>query len=130
MNCTEVQELLPALIYGDLEPEARTAVETHLAQCAGCREEQAALGAAHVPAVRVRADAARFQMQKESAQEHVHADQPGGHRNGRGALEGERCQPSISGYRDHGADRWDEREAGGIGLYRSGKRRPACRTDG
>jgi hypothetical protein len=43
MNCEHARELLPALIYGDLSPETKIAVDNHLATCPRCREEQAAL---------------------------------------------------------------------------------------
>jgi hypothetical protein len=74
MNCAEVQELLPALLYGDLEPAAKAGVESHLAQCATCREEQAALAATRqalgmLPAPTVRVDVARVYQHAAATQE-------------------------------------------------------------
>jgi hypothetical protein len=43
MNCTAIRTHLPALLYGDLEPIVANLVQTHLATCAACRQEQAAL---------------------------------------------------------------------------------------
>ncbi|HMP03897.1 MAG TPA: zf-HC2 domain-containing protein [Gemmatales bacterium] len=43
MTCTEVVALLPLDLYGDLEEAERSQVEKHLADCAACRSERAAL---------------------------------------------------------------------------------------
>lgn len=43
MTCTETRVLLPLHAYGDLSPAERANVETHLAECAACRVEAAAL---------------------------------------------------------------------------------------
>jgi anti-sigma factor RsiW len=45
MNCHEVIDLLPLLLYGDLGAAERAAVEAHLASCGECRAELAALAA-------------------------------------------------------------------------------------
>lgn len=37
MNCQELEESLPLLLYGDLSPRERSACEEHLAGCASCR---------------------------------------------------------------------------------------------
>jgi hypothetical protein len=43
MNCSEVHNHLPAFLYGDLTAEERQTVQTHLADCAACRQEVDAL---------------------------------------------------------------------------------------
>lgn len=43
MNCTQARHHLPALIYGDLTPSEKTAVENHLEKCLSCRQEYTAL---------------------------------------------------------------------------------------
>jgi hypothetical protein len=43
MTCTDARTQLPALLYGDLPPTAADAVRGHLAGCAACRQEYAAL---------------------------------------------------------------------------------------
>jgi anti-sigma factor RsiW len=43
MNCAQVREALPGLLYGHLEGGTAAAVENHLAQCPDCRRERAAL---------------------------------------------------------------------------------------
>lgn len=43
MNCSEVVERLPALLEGELSPEAEQAVRLHLSACMACREEEHAL---------------------------------------------------------------------------------------
>lgn len=43
MNCTDARDRLAGLVYGDLTPPEAAAVEVHLASCAGCRHEYAAL---------------------------------------------------------------------------------------
>jgi hypothetical protein len=43
MNCTDARARLPGLLYGDLSADEAGAVRKHLAGCAGCRQEQAAL---------------------------------------------------------------------------------------
>ena len=39
MNCTEAREEFSALLDGELTPETRSAVESHLSQCADCLRE-------------------------------------------------------------------------------------------
>lgn len=43
MNCHEAHELLPLLLYGDLAAAEETLLRTHVANCATCRHELAAL---------------------------------------------------------------------------------------
>jgi hypothetical protein len=43
MTCTDARTQLPALLYSDLPPAAADAVRGHLAGCAACRQEYAAL---------------------------------------------------------------------------------------
>lgn len=45
MTCDKVHEWLSAVMDGEAGPPEREAVETHLAACAGCRQEQAAAAA-------------------------------------------------------------------------------------
>src|SRR5262245_2754161 len=42
-DCGRIRNELSALLYEELAPDARLAVETHLASCDACREELAAL---------------------------------------------------------------------------------------
>jgi hypothetical protein len=42
MNCTQVRENLPALLYGDLNATTRDAVQNHLTSCSACQLELAA----------------------------------------------------------------------------------------
>jgi anti-sigma factor RsiW len=76
-DCTAVRPLLPEAVYGDLSPDRADAVRRHLAACAGCRAEFAALqevrdalGAAPAPppvrvdVARVYREAAARQMQR------------------------------------------------------------------
>ena len=44
MTCCEIRERLPLLAYGDLAEAEKKTAEAHLAGCASCREEYAALG--------------------------------------------------------------------------------------
>jgi len=44
MNCTEIREQLSLHLYGDLPASETAQVERHLADCAECRSEFAALG--------------------------------------------------------------------------------------
>lgn len=44
MRCEDVKELLVAHADGELTPEERERVDSHLANCEGCRRERAALG--------------------------------------------------------------------------------------
>ncbi|TAK55517.1 MAG: hypothetical protein EPO24_12080 [Bacteroidetes bacterium] len=39
MNCKEVSELLPVVLDGELRPEERPSIESHLNECATCRNE-------------------------------------------------------------------------------------------
>ncbi len=43
MNCPEVYEHLPALVYDRLDPALRAEVEKHVVECSTCRRERAAL---------------------------------------------------------------------------------------
>jgi hypothetical protein len=43
MNCSQVRNKLPGLLYGDLRSEEQAAVEKHLAECPACQREYAAL---------------------------------------------------------------------------------------
>jgi anti-sigma factor RsiW len=60
MNCPRARDLLPALLYGDLEPDVATEVNRHCVECPGCRTAfeqlrrlEGALDAVPVPAVQV-----------------------------------------------------------------------------
>jgi hypothetical protein len=60
MNCPQVRDHLPALLYGDLAPAEAAPVEEHLKACTACQLERAALDrlrqaldAVPVPAVAV-----------------------------------------------------------------------------
>ena len=44
MSCAEIRERLPLLAYGELAEPDQKVVQAHLASCAHCREEYAALG--------------------------------------------------------------------------------------
>ena len=59
-NCTErdIQEMLPDLLHGKLDADARAQVEAHVASCAECREELEVLrtvksAAVFIPAIDV-----------------------------------------------------------------------------
>lgn len=74
MNCTELREQLPELLYGELSPERAAIMQQHLAECAACRAESAAvqrmrrqLDAAPTPKVHV--DLPRLYRAASSAQE-------------------------------------------------------------
>src|SRR5262249_58823800 len=43
MNCSQVRERLPGLLYGDLSAAEADGVEKHLAACAACQREHVAL---------------------------------------------------------------------------------------
>ena len=43
MNCPEIRAALPDLLYGELKPALVETVQSHLAGCAGCQAELAAL---------------------------------------------------------------------------------------
>jgi len=47
MNCQQLEENLPLLLYGDLSPDAQTACEEHLAACACCRTARQKLEQLH-----------------------------------------------------------------------------------
>lgn len=47
MNCDDLRERLPLLIYGDLSPEETRLANSHLADCAACQREREALIATH-----------------------------------------------------------------------------------
>jgi len=44
-DCERTRDILPLLILGELDPEESRGVERHLASCASCRGEEAALRA-------------------------------------------------------------------------------------
>jgi hypothetical protein len=75
MNCTQAQELLPGLLYGDVDSAKAAEVEKHRAGCPACQKEYASLErlrrwldaapaapAAPVSFPRLYADAARLQQ--------------------------------------------------------------------
>jgi anti-sigma factor RsiW len=43
VNCNDVRDRLPAHLYGDLPPDETLAVQTHLLECADCRQEFTAM---------------------------------------------------------------------------------------
>jgi hypothetical protein len=43
MNCTQAQDQLAGLLYGDLPCEEKAALEKHIEECSACRHEYAAL---------------------------------------------------------------------------------------
>ena len=43
MNCSQVRELLPVLLYGDVSAADKIHLEKHVDECAACRREFAAL---------------------------------------------------------------------------------------
>ena len=43
MNCPEIRAALPEFLYGELKPALVQTVQDHLAGCAGCQAELAAL---------------------------------------------------------------------------------------
>jgi hypothetical protein len=43
MNCSQIKEQLPALLYGDLDPAEAARLKAHLDECPTCRQEYAAL---------------------------------------------------------------------------------------
>jgi anti-sigma factor RsiW len=68
MNCTQVRELLPNWLYGDLEPELTKAVDEHLQSCAACREEETLLAEVrrlldHAPAPKIRVHVPRILLE-------------------------------------------------------------------
>jgi hypothetical protein len=48
MSCDEIRDLLVLYAYGELTFDQEESVDAHLAECSGCREEQAALAKLHV----------------------------------------------------------------------------------
>jgi anti-sigma factor RsiW len=65
MKCSHVREELPALVYGDLQPEPRDRLREHLTACPACLQELAALERVRgmldgVPAPEVQVDLARL----------------------------------------------------------------------
>ena len=74
MNCTELRERLPELLYGELTPEAASVVEQHVANCEACRAEYQALHRLRqrldaVPAPKVQVDVPRLFRQAADVQE-------------------------------------------------------------
>jgi hypothetical protein len=60
MNCQQVRDQLPGLLYGEVSPADKAELEKHLAQCPSCAKEHRALqgvrqllGVAIVPEVRL-----------------------------------------------------------------------------
>jgi hypothetical protein len=47
MNCQELEQNLPLLLYGELSPAAQASCEEHLAGCAGCRAAREKLEQLH-----------------------------------------------------------------------------------
>ena len=47
MNCQELEENLPLLLYGELSPEEQAACDEHLAGCASCRAAREKLEQLH-----------------------------------------------------------------------------------
>src|SRR5438445_5585270 len=43
MNCIQVQDQLPGLLYGDLRSDEKAVLEKHMGECSACRREYAAL---------------------------------------------------------------------------------------
>ena len=73
MNCTQAQDQLPGLLYGDLRSEDKAALEEHLAGCSTCRREYAALSGVRklldrVPAPDIRLDLAALYRQAADRQ--------------------------------------------------------------
>ena len=74
MNCTELRQRLPELLYGELTPEEVSTVEQHVADCAECRAEYQALHRLcqrldAVPAPKVQVDVPRLFRQAADVQE-------------------------------------------------------------
>lgn len=68
MNCNDLRERLPGLVYGHLAPEETLPVEEHLAACSSCQAEVAALRQLRpmldaLPAPSVRVDLSRLYQQ-------------------------------------------------------------------
>jgi hypothetical protein len=68
MNCEQLRENLPLLIYGDLSSDAARQANHHLENCAGCRVERDALLSTRqaldaLPVPEVRVDVAAIQNQ-------------------------------------------------------------------
>jgi hypothetical protein len=43
MNCSQIKEQLPALLYGDLDPAEASRLRAHVDECPACRQQYAAL---------------------------------------------------------------------------------------
>ncbi len=74
MNCSDVRDQLPGLLYGDLRPEDKVQVEKHLSDCPGCRREYDALQGIRrllesLPAPEVEIDLPRLYRQAAQRQE-------------------------------------------------------------
>ena len=74
MNCSEIRDRLPALIYGHLPADEARQVQAHLAACDACRGQAAALqqvrGALDVlPVPLVQVDVARLHRETAARQE-------------------------------------------------------------
>ena len=123
MTCTECRDLLPLHLYGDLSDIALT---EHLATCAACRAELAALGrtraaldAVPVPAVSV--DLNRiFQFDAERQRRAAPLAIRGAHR-----YRGGRADPRLAvGH----SRRWPATH-GALGIARTGSRTAAANGD-
>src|SRR5437879_13596323 len=62
MNCSEVRDLLPLLLYGDVPGAQATAIQGHLASCATCRREFAELQQIRVALDRAPAPASQVDL--------------------------------------------------------------------
>jgi hypothetical protein len=74
MTCTEVCGQLPVFVYGDLPEATQQLLQEHLAQCAACQQECAALRQVRqlldsVPAPSVQIDPVRIQQEAMARQE-------------------------------------------------------------
>src|SRR5437667_6935726 len=75
MNCPEIRAALPDLLYGELKPALVETVQSHLAGCAGCQAELAALRQVtglldKLPVPPVRVDLRQIYWESQVRQEH------------------------------------------------------------
>ena len=73
MNCTQVRESLPSLLYGDLDATSKNAVQAHLTSCSACRLELAGFQRVcdaldSIPAASVQIDVSRLLQQSAARQ--------------------------------------------------------------
>ena len=74
MHCSEMRELLPLHLYGDLPPEQAAGVDKHVAECPACRRDRDALQAARrildaVPGPAVHVDLSRIYARSSRLQQ-------------------------------------------------------------